>query len=181
MHCSSILNQQAYRTRSILCYVAHRSCRHVSTSSNPYPYPTHPNPQPHQIFHLPRSATQRQIKERCRWTLHALSNGLLSHFFSWLDYDLVRIYHPDSPIARNYPAEIVQTQFQSISKAYDLMRGKSAITGEVMTNRERHADPARFRPKATRRPHFDETAGDERWKERVLFAATVLVSLLCLS
>ncbi|KAF8556355.1 hypothetical protein OG21DRAFT_1483125 [Imleria badia] len=114
----------------------------------------HPNPQPHQIFHLPRSATQQQIKERY--------------------YDLVRIYHPDSPIARHYPTDIAQAQFQSISKAYDLMRGKSAITGEVLTNRERHADPARFRPEARRRPHFDETTGDERWKERVLFGATVI-------
>lgn len=95
-----------------------------------------------------------------------------------LDYDLVRIYHPDSPIARNYPAEMAQARFHSISKAYDLMRGKSAITGEVLTNRERHADPARFRPKVRRHPHFDETAGDERWKERILFGATVIVSLV---
>ncbi|KAH0827910.1 hypothetical protein J3R83DRAFT_3539 [Lanmaoa asiatica] len=69
---------------------------------------------------------------------------------------------------------MAQTRFQSIAKAYDLMRGKSAITGEVLTSRERHADPARFRPNAPRRPHFDETTGDERWKERVLFGATVL-------
>lgn len=95
-----------------------------------------------------------------------------------VDYDLVRIYHPDSPVARKYPAEIAQARFQSISTAYDLMRGKSAITGEVLTSRERHMDPARFRPKAPRRPHFDETTGDERWKERVLFGATVIVSLV---
>jgi len=151
MSCSIILKQSAHRTRDILRY---RSCRHASTSFNPYPYPTHSNPQPHQIFHLPRSATQQQIKERY--------------------YDLVRIYHPDSPVARKHPAETAQARFQSISKAYDLMRGKSAITGEVLTNRERHADPARFRPKARRRPHFDETTGDERWKERILFGATVL-------
>ena len=94
------------------------------------------------------------------------------------DYDLVRIYHPDSPVARKYPAETAQSRFQSISKAYDLMRGKSVITGEVLTNRERHADPARFTPKARRRLHFDETTGDERWKERILFGATVLVSLV---
>ena len=97
-------------------------------------------------------------------------------FFFVSDYDLVRIYHPDSPVARNYSAELAQARFQSISKAYDMMRGKSAITGEVVTNRERHVDPARFRPKTTRRPHFDETTGDERWKERILFGATVLVS-----
>ncbi|KAF8444656.1 hypothetical protein L210DRAFT_3394257 [Boletus edulis BED1] len=145
------LKQSAHRTWDLLRYVAHRSCRHASTSSNPYPYPTHPNPQPHQIFHLPRSATQKQIKERY--------------------YDLVRIYHPDSPMARTFPTDTAQVRFQAISKAYDLMRGKSTITGDVVMDRERPADPARFRP---RRPHFDATPGDERWKERVLFGATVV-------
>lgn len=178
MSCANILHQPVHRTREILRYVAHRSCRHTSTSSNPYPYPTHPHPRPHQIFHLPRSATQQQIKERCRWSLHALLNGLLNPFFPVLDYDLVRIYHPDSPIARKYPADIAQARFQSISKAYDLMRGKSDLTGDAVTSRERPADPARFRPRATRRRHFDETVGDERWKERILFGATLLVSLM---
>jgi hypothetical protein len=32
---------------------------------NPYPYPKHPNPTPYQIFHLPTSASQAQIKARC--------------------------------------------------------------------------------------------------------------------
>lgn len=32
---------------------------------NPYPYPTHPKPTPHQIFHLAPGATQKEIKERC--------------------------------------------------------------------------------------------------------------------
>jgi len=155
MTSSGILKQSTRCTRDILRYLARPSCRHASTSSNPFPYPTHPNPQPHQVFHLPRSASQQQIKQRY--------------------YDLVRIYHPDSPIARNYPPETAQARFQSISKAYDLLRGKSAITGAVLTNRERQVDPARFRPRATRRPrHFDETAGDERWKERVLLGATLL-------
>lgn len=95
-----------------------------------------------------------------------------------IDYDLVRIYHPDSPIARKYPADVAQARFQAISKAYDLLRGKSAMTGDVLTDRERPVDPARFRPRAApRRPHFNDTAGDERWKERVLLGATMLVRL----
>ena len=96
-----------------------------------------------------------------------------------LDYDLVRIYHPDSFIARKYPVDIAQARFQAISKAYDLLRGKSAITGDILTDRERGTDPARFRPKTPRRRHFDETTGDERWKERILLGATVVVGLLC--
>ncbi|KAN0091188.1 hypothetical protein V8E55_004754 [Tylopilus felleus] len=150
---STILRHSTHRTRDIL-----RFCRHASTSSNPYPYPPHQNPHPHQIFHLPRSATQKQIKGRY--------------------YDLVRIYHPDSPIARKYPADVAQARFQAISKAYDLLRGKSAMTGDGLTDRERPVDPARFRPRAApRRPHFNDTAGDERWKERVLLGATMLVRL----
>lgn len=32
---------------------------------SPYPYPTHPKPTPHQIFHLGPGATQDEIKKRC--------------------------------------------------------------------------------------------------------------------
>ena len=147
--------------------------------------------QPVPISYAPESATAPNFppaqirysgtdKRAMSVTLHALSNSYSNGYstFSVLDYDLVRIYHPDSPVARKYPSETTQSRFQSISKAYDLMRGKSAITGEVLTNRERHTDPARFRPKVPRRPHFDEATGDERWKERILFGATVLVSLV---
>ena len=35
---------------------------------NPFPYPEHGNPTPHQIFHLPFGATQMQIKSRCMST-----------------------------------------------------------------------------------------------------------------
>ncbi|KAF8844399.1 hypothetical protein BDN67DRAFT_895247 [Paxillus ammoniavirescens] len=154
---SPILQQVVYRTRSTLFHDAFQfRKRHTSGRSNPFPYPTQSNPQPHHIFHLPRSATQQQIKERY--------------------YDLVRIYHPDSPIARKYPPEVAQAQFQSIAKAYDLMRGKSSITGELLAGQERHVDPARFRARTSKRPYFDDTAGDERWKERMIFGATVLVS-----
>lgn len=37
--------------------------RHVPR--NPYPYPLHSNPTPHQIFHLPKSATKEDVKARC--------------------------------------------------------------------------------------------------------------------
>lgn len=38
---------------------------HTIHSHNPFPYPSHRNPTPHQIFHLPRSATEAEIKARC--------------------------------------------------------------------------------------------------------------------
>lgn len=43
--------------------------RHASISSKPpFPFPTHTNPAPHDIFHLPRNASQRDIKSRCEHT-----------------------------------------------------------------------------------------------------------------
>ena len=39
---------------------------------SPYPYPTHPKPTPHQIFHLGPGATQHEIKKRCTSSIHIL-------------------------------------------------------------------------------------------------------------
>jgi hypothetical protein len=37
----------------------------TASSSNPYPYPPHSNPTAHQIFHLPSTASQKEVKSRC--------------------------------------------------------------------------------------------------------------------
>ncbi|EGN99954.1 hypothetical protein SERLA73DRAFT_180287 [Serpula lacrymans var. lacrymans S7.3] len=125
------------------------------SNSNPYPYPTHTNPRPHQIFHLPHNASQNDVKRRY--------------------YDLVRIYHPDSPVARHYAPEVSQARFQSITQAYDMLRGKSAFSEETLASRTaniRHSDI--WRGRSSRRPHFDDTSGDERWKERTIAAVVIL-------
>lgn len=127
---------------------------YASKSANPYPYPTQANPQPHQIFHLPRNANQEDVKRRY--------------------YELVRIYHPDSAVGRHYPSEVSQTRFQAISKAYDILRGKTSSSGEPVEVTHK-VDPIRWSARS-RRPHFDDTASDERWKERVIMGA-VLVTL----
>ena len=44
------------------------SKRLASTSANPYPYPTTSNPTPHQIFHLPLSATKAEVRARCLYS-----------------------------------------------------------------------------------------------------------------
>ncbi|KAH7916507.1 hypothetical protein BJ138DRAFT_1074880 [Hygrophoropsis aurantiaca] len=127
----------------------------ASTSINPFPFPTQPHPLPHHIFHLPRNPSRADVKRRY--------------------YELVRIYHPDSPVARNYPPEVSQARFQAISKAYDVLRGKSPLTGERLASTK--MDPARWATgTSTRstRPHFDDTSGDERWKERAILAAFIL-------
>ncbi|EAU90721.2 hypothetical protein CC1G_03990 [Coprinopsis cinerea okayama7 len=73
---------------------------------SPYPYPTHPSPSAHQIFHLPPGATQAQIKARY--------------------YELVRCHHPDSHHCRVLPPQVAHARFQSIVAAYDYLRGKAS-------------------------------------------------------
>ncbi|KAJ8591198.1 hypothetical protein M405DRAFT_735517 [Rhizopogon salebrosus TDB-379] len=121
-----------------------------SYASNPFPYPAQTNPQPHHIFHLPRNASQEDKA----------------------DYELVRIYHPDSVVARHYPPEVSQARFQAISKAYDILRGKTSSSCEPI-EATRKVDPMRWST-TSRRPHFDNTASDERWKERVIMGAVLL-------
>ncbi|KAI6033185.1 hypothetical protein F5J12DRAFT_712715 [Pisolithus orientalis] len=131
--------------------------------SNSLPFPSQRNPQPHDIFHLPKSATQKEIKQRY--------------------YDLVRIYHPDSIIARRDPPEVSQERIQAINKAYDILRGKNvnvSLDEPDTTAMEHMMDPAWLRGRLSRRPYFDDVSVDDRWKERfiMVFAAFALVGFV---
>lgn len=42
-----------------------QSASKTKEHDNPFPYPTHRNPTPHQLFHLPHNATEADIKSRC--------------------------------------------------------------------------------------------------------------------
>ncbi|KAF8962391.1 hypothetical protein BDZ97DRAFT_1824852 [Flammula alnicola] len=74
-------------------------------SKNPFPYPTHPNPTPHQIFHLASNATQAQIKARY--------------------YELVRTHHPDSRHAAGLSAKLAHARFRTIKASYDFLSGRT--------------------------------------------------------
>ncbi|KAL4073871.1 hypothetical protein J3A83DRAFT_4090979 [Scleroderma citrinum] len=123
---------------------------------NPFPFPSHPNAQPHDIFHLPGSATQKEIKQRY--------------------YDLVRIYHPDSIIARRLPPEVSQERIQAINKAYDTLRGRNVPLDEAVSPTPgRRMDTAWLKARSSRRPYFDDVVGDERWIERTIVVFAVFV------
>lgn len=53
---------------------------------------------------------------------------LLSVLTASTDYDLVRIYHPDSPHSRtsNLPPKLKEERFKAIVNAYDILRGKKS-------------------------------------------------------
>ncbi|KIM91902.1 hypothetical protein PILCRDRAFT_103451 [Piloderma croceum F 1598] len=128
--------------------------RSTSSGSNPYPYPTHTNPNPYQIFHLPHNASQAEVKRRY--------------------IDLVRIYHPDSPVSRALPPEVTDGRFQAITKAYDALRGKTPMTPEGIQSTSDAQSPtlAVWRARQARRLDLD-AGGDDRWKDRVILFGVI--------
>ncbi|EKM54153.1 uncharacterized protein PHACADRAFT_209970 [Phanerochaete carnosa HHB-10118-sp] len=134
------------------------SQRLASTSANPYPYPTNLNPTPHQIFHLPRSSTKAEVKARY--------------------YELVRIYHPDSPVSRPLSPTTAQARFQAITAAYDALRGKRPLDlepGEPERPRADFHDLSTAMWKARQRRRAELNVGmDERWKDRLMMGAVVV-------
>jgi hypothetical protein len=93
------------------------------------------------------------------------------------DYDLVRIHHPDSPITRSLglSPEVAHTRFQSISRAYDALRGK--IPQASINSESKHRNDTRtatWRNTQSSRPDLD-FAPDERWKDGVIIGGIVLV------
>ncbi|KAI0373447.1 hypothetical protein BV20DRAFT_937859 [Pilatotrama ljubarskyi] len=142
--------------------------RAASNSANPYPFPANAHPTPHQIFHLPKSATKADVKARY--------------------YDLVRIYHPDSPSARTggISSETAHARFQAISSAYAVLCGKrpassldGANIGEGFDAAPRATyhdlSTAMWRARQRKRAELD-VGLDERWKERMMFGAVLLSS-----
>lgn len=96
-----------------------------------------------------------------------------------IDYDLVRIYHPDSIIARRYPPEVAQERIQAINKAYDTLRGRAVSSDEPISATPGHRmDSAWLKPRSSRRPYFDDVAGDDRWTERTIVLIAVFVSTM---
>ncbi|KAM5535122.1 hypothetical protein V8D89_011208 [Ganoderma adspersum] len=147
-------------------FKTHPPLRQASTSANPYPFPPSAHPTPHQIFHLPRSATRSDVKARY--------------------YDLVRIYHPDSPVARagGVSPETAHARFQAISAAYAVLTGKKPATsfddgeaGEGFTGKARASyhdlSTAMWRERQRRKADLD-VGLDERWKERLMLGAILL-------
>ncbi|KAF9461325.1 hypothetical protein BDZ94DRAFT_824818 [Collybia nuda] len=124
-------------------------------STNPFPFPSTPHPTPHQIFHLPINASEGDIKARY--------------------FDLVRIYHPDKANP-SIPPEDAHATFQSITAAYDSLRGKTPPGLSLFS-----ATPQDLRPRTTaewRAMRMKREAlyagSDERWKDKVILAGLLV-------
>ncbi|KAH7925308.1 hypothetical protein BV22DRAFT_993851, partial [Leucogyrophana mollusca] len=136
-----------------------------------FPFPLHPRPTPHQIFHLPLGASQADIKGRY--------------------YDLVRMHHPDSAHTRNLPPSERHARFQAITAAYETLCGKGKFhTHGNAQDYEMHQQLRRRRASMRRRagmdydfdfphhhhPHGKEwtASADERWKDWTLVTVAMV-------
>ncbi|TFK54253.1 hypothetical protein OE88DRAFT_1600073, partial [Heliocybe sulcata] len=131
--------------------------RWASSSSNQYPFPAHPHPTPHQIFHLPSSAPQEDIKARY--------------------YELVRMYHPDSPLSRSVSPETAEARFHAISAAYKILQGKSMDPGspDIGLRQDYHnLSTAIWKERQRRRAEL-KVGMDDKWKDRLLLGSVLLV------
>ncbi|KAH9941290.1 uncharacterized protein BXZ73DRAFT_42063 [Epithele typhae] len=162
-----------HKLRTALTQQCAGCSRHASTSSTPFPFPTAARPTPHQIFHLPLGASQKDIKARY--------------------YELVRVHHPDSPSAQLLSPAERRSRFQAISSAYDSLRGKR---GSASTHNFARDDVEMFREELERRkrawarrqspgPEFAYPHGpgarnqwtestDDAWKDRVILIVGIL-------
>ncbi|KAJ7650982.1 hypothetical protein FB45DRAFT_820431 [Roridomyces roridus] len=138
-----------------------------TASGTSYSFPKHQHPTPHEIFHLPRSASQVEIKKRY--------------------IELVRLHHPDSSSARDFSPEERHKRFQMVSSAYDALRIKPTViherdrtTWEEIARRKRaqghysrHSRRAEYEYAEWKNPHVDD-----RWFDRVIlaFGFTALVA-----
>ncbi|KAI0375010.1 hypothetical protein BV20DRAFT_961254 [Pilatotrama ljubarskyi] len=136
--------------------------RYASSSSVAYPFPTHAHPTPHQIFHLPIGASQQQVKARY--------------------YELVRIHHPDSPFGGDLSPAVRRSRFQSITAAYDILRGKTNGSGgpvdiyraELERRRRARAAYEASRSHTNPQTHDWSASADDRWKDRVILFVGIL-------
>ncbi|TFY78427.1 hypothetical protein EWM64_g5581 [Hericium alpestre] len=95
------------------------------------------------------------------------------------DYELVKIYHPDSVVARAYPPEVSQARFHAISKAYDVLRGRrlslaSEDEGPTLRNDYHDLSSAIWRAKQRQRADDLYVPHDDRWKDRIILGAVVV-------
>ncbi|KAL4265902.1 J domain-containing protein [Pleurotus pulmonarius] len=146
-----------------LCSRSLSFSRSSSAGETPYPFPSHNRPTPHQIFHLPHGASQADIKARY--------------------YELVRIHHPDSIHGRSIPPRLRHARFQSITAAYDALRGKRAssnvdpYTEEILRRKRAYHAHYGHRPRAEHAyyggRHNWHASADDRWKDRIILAVGI--------
>ena len=101
------------------------------------------------------------------------------------DYELVRIHHPDSIHGRSIPPRLRHARFQSVTAAYDALRGKRApsnvdpYTEEILRRKRAYHAHYGHRPRAEHAyyggRHNWHASADDRWKDRIILIVGITV------
>ena len=100
-----------------------------------------------------------------------------------LDYELVRIHHPDSPFGRDLSPAIRRSRFQAITAAYDTLRGKTngsngpvdVYRAELERRRRARAAYEASRRRAGAQAEVWTASADDRWKDIIILFVGIMV------
>jgi hypothetical protein len=102
------------------------------------------------------------------------------------DYELVRTYHPDSPALQALPSSVRHARFHAVTKAYDILRGRSnthlghnddVYSAELARRRRQHARRQAYHQHTTsENTHAGGMSGaDDAWKDQVIIVVGLAV------
>lgn len=104
------------------------------------------------------------------------------------DYELVRTYHPDSPALQALPSSVRHARFHAVTKAYDILRGRSnthlghnfaddVYSDELARRRRQHARRQAYHQHST--SENTQAGGmngaDDAWKDQVIIVVGLAV------
>ncbi|KAJ7346508.1 hypothetical protein DFH08DRAFT_779859, partial [Mycena albidolilacea] len=143
------------RSRNVFKRVSGRAIHGASKPAASFPFPTNvPNPTPHQIFHLPRNASQSDVKARY--------------------FDLVKIHHPDK-VDQSVPSGVAHARFQAITSAYNALRTNSA-SAPGLDKTDPPTPAARAMYKRSRNLYSGPQLADDSWKDRIIVAGVIFAA-----
>ncbi|KAF7376051.1 Flavin carrier protein 2 [Mycena sanguinolenta] len=174
--------------RNLFKRVAHPCTRHVASKpAAQFPFPNLPNPTPHQVaskltaqfpFTHPVftdfSSSPACIaigSESTMWVLNSSSFHLIQRN---VDFDLVRIYHPDK-VDQSVPSRVAHARFQAITAAYNALRTNSSTSLPGHDKADAPTPAARAMYKRSRNLYSGPQLADESWKDRVIVAGIIFV------
>jgi hypothetical protein len=88
-----------------------------------------------------------------------------------IDFDLVRIYHPDK-VDPSTSSEVAHARFQAIATAYNALKTGSAAHHPVPT------PAARAMYKRSRNLYSGQQLYDDSWKDRIIVASVIFVGFV---
>ncbi|KJA27850.1 hypothetical protein HYPSUDRAFT_35019 [Hypholoma sublateritium FD-334 SS-4] len=152
-------------SRALQTSASQASTAAETQTPNSFPYPSHRNPTPHQLFHLPHNATESDIKARY--------------------FDLVRLYHPDK-IGVSTSSDLAHARFQEITAAYEILRRKSSAPDDPLSSTSpaspRYRTTAAYRAMRKKRQElYNSGPVDDSRKDKFIIFGVIMTIVIVLA